>query len=92
MSYLAGVPRWAYSAAILSAMVVVIASSTPAHAPAPGLQQPWKQGWELPWTRASLRLLVAGLVLTVIGVLEPAGGVLASATIHQPRALEQCYR
>lgn len=33
--------------------------------------------------KGSLRLLVAGLVLTVIGVLEPAGGVLASATLHQ---------
>ena len=37
--------------------------------------------------KGSLRLLVAGLVLTVIGVLEPAGGVLASVTLHQSPGL-----
>jgi hypothetical protein len=37
--------------------------------------------------KASLRLLVAALVLTVIGELEPAGGVVASAVLHEPPGL-----
>jgi hypothetical protein len=39
--------------------------------------------------KASLRLLVAGLVLTVISVLEPAGGVLPVQRSTNPRAWEQ---
>ena len=37
--------------------------------------------------KGSLRLLVAALVLTVIGWLEPAGGLMASAVLHESPGL-----
>ena len=37
--------------------------------------------------KGSLRLLLTALVLTVIGELEPAGGLLASAILHQSPGL-----
>jgi hypothetical protein len=37
--------------------------------------------------KSSLRLLVAALVLTVIGELEPAGGAVASAVLKEPLGL-----
>jgi hypothetical protein len=37
--------------------------------------------------KGSFRLLVAALVLTVIGELEPAGGVMASAVQHESPGL-----
>jgi len=37
--------------------------------------------------KGSLRLLVTALVLTVIGELEPAGGVVASAVLYQSPGL-----
>jgi hypothetical protein len=37
--------------------------------------------------KASLRLLVVALVLTVIGELEPVGGVMASVALHQSPGL-----
>ena len=42
---------------------------------------------QIPLFKGSLRLLVTALVLTVIGELEPAGGVLASAILHQSPGL-----
>jgi hypothetical protein len=37
--------------------------------------------------KGSFRLLVAALVLTVIGELEPTGGVMASAVLHESPGL-----